>query len=192
MRAATARAARRASRRATLAGAILVAGLGIAAVTAAAPVSAGGPRLEGRGLATALRAGGYVLYFRHAATNWSMTDSEPPDLRRCDKQRNLSARGRAQARAIARWVRMLELPIGEVLSSEYCRARDTARLAFGRLRVSRDLTGLGSAASEGERARRILALRRLLGTRPPTGTNTVLVAHLFTIQGASDVSIEEG
>jgi hypothetical protein len=36
-----------------------------------------------------LRAGGYVLAFRHAATDFSMTDTTR-DLRDCSRQRNLN------------------------------------------------------------------------------------------------------
>jgi virginiamycin B lyase len=149
------------------------------------------PQLTGDALLRALRRGGYVVYFRHAATDFSMSDTDTGNLANCARQRNLDARGKADARAIGRAWRALRLPIARVLSSRYCRARDTARLAFGRARMTLDLTGLPSAATDAERQRRIQALRGLLSARPARG-NTVLVAHLFNIQEAADVSLEEG
>jgi phosphohistidine phosphatase SixA len=149
------------------------------------------PRLGGQALVAALRRGGYVVYFRHAATDFSITDTDTPDLADCSRQRNLIAAGRADARAIGKAWRMLRLPVGLVLASRYCRTRETARLAFGRFTPSSDITGLPSAATDAERARRVAALRRLLA-RPPRQGNTILVAHLFNIQEAAGISLEEG
>jgi virginiamycin B lyase len=168
-----------------------------AAVVAAVLVSGAGAdpsqaRLEGRALVDALRDGGYVLYFRHAETDFSEEDTNTRNLENCRTQRNLNARGRADARSIGRGFRELRIPVGPVLASKYCRTRQTARLAFGRVRTTFDLTSLPSAATEREQNRRVAALRRLLATRPKRGTNTVLVAHLFNIQEAADISLEEG
>jgi virginiamycin B lyase len=143
-------------------------------------------------LAPSLRRGGYVIYFRHAATDFSMSDREGASLSDCSRQRNLDARGRAQARAIGRAIRALALPIGRVLASRFCRTRDTARLAFGRVTLTSDLTSLPQAGSERERQRRIRALRRLLSRAPAVGRNDVLVAHLFNIQAAANVQLQEG
>jgi virginiamycin B lyase len=169
----------------------------LAAVMAAFVVSTAGAapsvaHLEGRALADALRGGGYVLYFRHAATDFSQEDTDTRNLQNCRTQRNLTAQGRADARAIGRGFRRLRIPVGAVLASKYCRTRQTARLAFGRVRTTLDLTSLPSASTERERNRRIAALRRLLGTPPRKGMNTVLVAHLFNIEAAANVSLEEG
>jgi phosphohistidine phosphatase SixA len=167
------------------------AALAVLVLATAAVGSAAEPRLGGRALVAALRGGGYVVYFRHAATDFSMTDTDTGNLTDCRRQRNLIAAGRADARAIGRAWRMLRLPVGVVLASRYCRTRETARLAFGRFTPSTDITSLPSAATEAERARRVAALRRLLA-RPPRQGNTILVAHLFNIQEAAGISLEEG
>ncbi|MGI5153063.1 trypsin-like peptidase domain-containing protein [Plantactinospora sp. CA-294935] len=80
----------------------------------------------------ALRAGGLVIVFRHAATDQSRPDRGPVDLADCATQRNLSDAGRADARAIGAAFQDLGIPVGTVWTSPYCRARDTAQLAFGR------------------------------------------------------------
>jgi virginiamycin B lyase len=136
-----------------------------------------------------LRRGGHVIAFRHAATDFSMAD-EARDYADCARQRNLSAAGRRQARAIGRAVRALGVPIATVLASPYCRTRDTARLAFGRVTVSADLLSQ-QGALHGERdlpAR----LRARLGQRPAAGRNTVLVSHNFAIDDAAGVDVAEG
>jgi phosphohistidine phosphatase SixA len=151
---------------------------------AATPTMPAGP-LAGKTLIAALRQGGYVIYFRHAATDMTQTDS---DLSRCETQRNLNAQGRADARAIGAAFQALDIPVGQVLSSGYCRTRDTAQLAFGRSELVRDLSGLPAA----QREQRTAALRKLLATEPDDGTNTVLVSHGFNITAAAAISIGEG
>src|SRR5687768_7239726 len=84
--------------------------------------------LEGAPLVAALRKGGYTLYFRHTATDFSQNDSAMTRYDDCASQRNLTELGRQQARAIGDAVRALELPIGDVLASPFCRTVETGRL----------------------------------------------------------------
>jgi broad specificity phosphatase PhoE len=126
-----------------------------------------------------------VIFFRHAATDRTEIDS---NLSRCETQRNLNEQGRAESRAIGEAFRALGIPVGEVLSSGYCRTRDTAELAFGRAEIVRDISGLPAD----QRERRTQALRRLLGAQPERGMNTVIVSHGFNITAAANISIAEG
>ncbi|HEX6945242.1 MAG TPA: histidine phosphatase family protein [Casimicrobiaceae bacterium] len=84
---------------------------------------------------SALKRGGHVLILRHAQTEPGIGD--PPGFRRgeCSTQRNLSAQGREQARAMGRQLREAGVRWSEVLSSSWCRCLDTAALAFGSPRV---------------------------------------------------------
>ncbi|KUJ86683.1 MAG: phosphoglycerate mutase family protein [Halomonas sp. 54_146] len=74
-----------------------------------------------------LQEGGLVILMRHALAPGI---GDPPGfvLSQCDTQRNLSAQGRAQARAIGRAFREREVPISAVYSSRWCRALETAEL----------------------------------------------------------------
>ena len=91
-----------------------------------------GHALEGAALVRALRGGGYTLYFRHTATDFSQHDRAMTGYAECATQRNLSDAGRAQARAIGEAIRALGLPVGEVIASPFCRTMETGRLMFGR------------------------------------------------------------
>jgi len=142
-------------------------------------------------LAEALRAGGYVLYLRHADTQWLHRDAKPVVLDDCATQRNLSGRGREQAHEIGAGLSRLLIPVGEVRSSPYCRCAETARLAFDRVLLDADLTTL-SDASDASRVERTAALRRLLATAPAPGTNTVLVAHSDNLEAVGGPALEEG
>jgi phosphohistidine phosphatase SixA len=135
-----------------------------------------------------LREGGYVVAFRHAATDSGMDTTN--DLSDCSRQRNLNAEGRRQSRDIGRAFERLGIPVGRVLASPFCRTRDTARLAFGRVRTSRALLSVEFFASPREGRRR--GLRRILAVRPRRGTNTVLVSHGSAILAATEADPEEG
>jgi virginiamycin B lyase len=150
------------------------------------------PEQSGSRLLRSLRRGGYVIYFRHAATDPVPDDEDPVDFSDCDTQRNLSDRGRRQSKVIGRSIRKLEIPTGRVLASPFCRTRQTARLSFRKVTTAPELENLETAGDDAERRRRLDALRRLLSTSPVEGTNTVLVAHGFNISGAARVTLAEG
>jgi phosphohistidine phosphatase SixA len=138
-----------------------------------------------------LRRGGYVVFLRHAATDHSQRDRLGVPLSDCGGQRNLTEAGREQARSIGRAWRSLEIPVGDVLSSGYCRTRETAELAFGRATIVPALTGI-PAEQVGTHGGRVRALRRLLGTKPDGNANTVVVGHIANLEAATQVEIEEG
>jgi hypothetical protein len=90
------------------------------------------------------------------------------------------------ARDIGAAFQMLRIPVGKVVSSPYCRAVETAKLAFGRREVSEALyfaMGIGKA----EREEQGLALRQMLATPPGRGANTVLVAHHANLKEATGI-----
>jgi broad specificity phosphatase PhoE len=87
------------------------------------------------GLLAQLRDGGLTIVIRHAATDQSRPDAPTVVLDDCATQRNLSGQGREDARAIGTAVDRLDIPVGEIWASPYCRSRDTAELAFGRFEV---------------------------------------------------------
>src|SRR6516165_8616678 len=77
-------------------------------------------------LLAALRHGGYVLYFRHAATDFSQNDEKMKRFEDCADQRNLIDRGRDDARAAGAAIRELNIPVERVLASPFCRTVETA------------------------------------------------------------------
>jgi virginiamycin B lyase len=83
---------------------------GVAAVVAVVTLVAGAGAATSPNLGKTLRAGGLVLVLRHAHTDQSKQDDDPVVVSDCTTQRNLSAQGRADARAIGRGTRRLNLP----------------------------------------------------------------------------------
>jgi broad specificity phosphatase PhoE len=121
-----------------------------------------------------LRHGGLILYFRHTATDFGQSDEGMTGYEDCARQRNLIDRGREDARRIGAAIRRLDLPIGDVLASPFCRTLETARLIFGRATPTPAVRG-GPARPES--AERYAELRSLLSTAPRAGTDLVIVSH---------------
>lgn len=122
----------------------------------------------------AVRGGGHVLFIRHALTTPGVGDPAGFTLADCATQRNLSEEGRAQARRLGEAFVARKVPVGEVLSSPWCRCIDTAQLAFGRAQVWRPLANL--FGRQGEADKQVRALRPRVAAH--TGKdNLVLVSH---------------
>lgn len=130
------------------------------------------------GLATALRAGGLVILVRHGATFADQADTDPYNFDNISAQRNLNDNGKALARAFGEALRQAGVPVGKVYTSKFNRAYETATIAgFTDIERTSDLTEGGLVVSPNENNRRADALRKLLGTTPKPGTNTVLITH---------------
>jgi phosphohistidine phosphatase SixA len=78
---------------------------------------------------TLLDRSGSIVLFRHANAP-GVGDPAHFTLGDCSTQRNLDARGRQEAEAIGAEFAKRGVAVGRVLSSQWCRARDTAELAF--------------------------------------------------------------
>jgi len=94
----------------------------------AAVAHAATPRPAVPSPAAPLQSGDIVLV-RHANAPGT-GDPAGFRLNDCTTQRNLDEAGRAQARRIGQQVRALGVPVGAVWTSQWCRTRETARLAF--------------------------------------------------------------
>lgn len=159
-------------------------------VLAPAPARAAESTPRGPALVQALRAGGHVLYFRHAATDWSGADrvTAPGDWDSCEpaRMRQLSEEGRAVARTIGRALRALGIPVGRVFASPYCRTLETARaLGLGPVEITTDIINLRVAQYFGGADAVAARTRARLAAVPAPGSNTVLVAHGNVIRHAT-------
>jgi phosphohistidine phosphatase SixA len=118
-------------------------------------------------LIDSVRAGGYVIVFRHTHTDRSNMERQGWTLDDRSSQRNLSERGSQEAQAIGRAFETLGIPVADVLASPMFRTRETAEHAFGRADTSELLRQRGSTPEA-----------RALLTRPATPrANRVLVTH---------------
>ena len=86
--------------------------------------------------------------------------------------------GKAAAAALGEAFRRIGVPVGKVYTSRFNRAYETATLAgFKQAEKVPELTDAGPGMLPGESAAQTEAFRKLLGTTPQPGTNTILVTH---------------
>jgi broad specificity phosphatase PhoE len=129
-------------------------------------------------LLPALRAGGLVIVVRHGATFPDQADTDPLNFDNIAAQRNLNDKGKAQAKAFGDALRQARVPVGKVYTSKFDRAYQTAVIAgFKDIEKTADITEGGLVVSPNENNRRTEAFRKLLGTAPQSGTNTILISH---------------
>lgn len=161
----------------------LAASLGLSAMLAVAVPGAGAA--DDKDIAQALRAGGLVIAVRHGATFPDQADTDPLNFDNIAAQRNLNDKGKALAKAFGEALHQAAVPVGKVYTSKYNRAYETAVLAgFKDIEKTADLTEGGLVVSPNENARRAEAFRKMLGTAPQPGTNTILVTHQPNIVAA--------
>jgi broad specificity phosphatase PhoE len=130
-----------------------------------------------------LQSGGFVVLIRHATAPGI---GDPPGfvLGDCATQRNLSDAGRDEARRLGEAFRARGIPATAVLSSEWCRTRDTAQLAFGRYQAWPPLNSF-MRSPDAERAQSQAVLERAARIRP--GENLVLVTHQVNITALTGI-----
>ena len=76
-----------------------------------------------------LKRGGNLIFIRHAYAPGG-GDPDNFNINDCSTQRNLSDKGREQAKNIGIFFKNNQIPIDKVISSEWCRCKETAKIAF--------------------------------------------------------------
>jgi phosphohistidine phosphatase SixA len=140
---------------------------------------------------SALKQGGYVLIFRHGATDESQKDIYPFNFDDMKAQRQLNDKGRETARQIGASLKKLDIPVGAVYTSRLNRAVETGKLISGQdgkpvdaLTDSSAGSASGMANPSGGNAKAGAALRELVNAAPQAGTNNLLVTHKTNIADA--------
>ncbi|MEO1366872.1 MAG: histidine phosphatase family protein [Acidobacteriota bacterium] len=148
-------------------------------------------KLTGADLLAALKAGGHVVYFRHAQTEKDYADQADPNmsLDDCESQRKLNDVGIQDAKDIGAAFTAKEIPVGQVITSQYCRAWKTAELAFGRVdEKNPQLNFLPFEEYTDEQVEEMKTnVTPLLTATPAEGTNTVIVGHDDLFEAATGI-----
>ena len=125
-----------------------------------------------------LQQGGYVIVLRHGATNRDQADTDPLHYDNVAQQRLLSDKGKEVARQVGEAFKTLGIPLGQVYTSKFNRAVETGKLVSGSdVTSTLDLTEGGLVVTPIENDRRAEALKKMVGTMPEAGKNTLIVTH---------------
>ena len=135
-------------------------------------------------------AGSHILMIRHALAPGT---GDPSDFKigDCTTQRNLDDTGRAQARAIGRWLRKKGVKSARIYSSQWCRCLETAALLdMGPVREMPALNSFYELPQN--REPQLRALKKFISEQPTDGELIILVTHFVTISAITGEGVGSG
>ena len=132
-----------------------------------------------KNLISELKEGGKVIFIRHA---YAPGGGDPYnfDINDCDTQRNLSYKGKLQATKIGNLFKKNKIPIHRVISSEWCRCKETAFLSFKNFETKNFLNSFFSLKFSKNRNKQMKELKKYIEEWQSEG-NLVLVTHYVVI-----------
>ena len=120
-----------------------------------------------------------IIFIRHAIAPGN-GDPQNFDISNCSTQRNLSKDGELQALKIGKFFKENDLQLTKVLSSEWCRCKDTAKIAFGNYETKNFLNSFYDERFSENKGKQILDFQKFIKNWDYTG-NLVLVTHYVVI-----------
>jgi phosphohistidine phosphatase SixA len=160
-------------------------GLALASVSAVPTFAQGDTR-------ALLKQPGYVVFMRHSDAPGSGGYGDPPGYRLddCATQRNLSDEGRAHAKRTGEAFRKHGLTFDRVLTSPWCRCKETAQLAIGKeAEIFAPLSNLVGRFEH--RDEQVKALKAYLAGLQPN-VRVLFVTHGIVINALTGVSPASG
>ena len=132
-----------------------------------------------KNLINQLEKGGKLIFIRHA---YAPGNGDPNNfnLNDCSTQRNLSNIGRKQSQYIGAFFRENKIKIDKVLSSEWCRCKETAKIAFDDYSTNSFLNSFYSSKYAKNKDKQIKELNSYI-KKYESNENLILVTHYVLI-----------
>ena len=143
-----------------------------------------------KNLVSELKDGGKLIFIRHAYAPGG-GDPNSFNLNDCSTQRNLSNEGKNQAKNIGEFFKKNKIKIDKVISSEWCRCKDTSSLAFGSFETKNFLNSFYSSKFAKNKNSQMLDLRKYIKNFK-SKKNLVLVTHYVVISEALNYAPSSG
>jgi Histidine phosphatase superfamily (branch 1) len=137
-----------------------------------------------------LKKGGYIILMRNTVVDEGLGDPKGYKVADCATQLNLNDKSRAEAKKIGEEFKRRKIPIKQVLTSAFCRTKETAQLAFGKGDVWEPLNSFYDKPDRKSEQTRMLHQR--MEHPPNDGTNLVLVTHGYNIVSATGLNPDPG
>ena len=137
-----------------------------------------------------LKSGGNIIFIRHAIAPGN-GDPDNFDLKDCSTQRNLSKNGIEQSKKIGEFFKKNKIKVEKVLSSEWCRCKDTAKFAFKNFEVFSSLNSFYDAKFADNKEEQIKNLKKYI-KEWKGDDNLVLITHYVVILAVLDKATSSG
>ena len=110
----------------------------------------------------------------------------------CKTQRNLNQNGISQSKKIGKLFKRNKVPIDQVLSSQWCRCKDTAKYAFGAYKEFTALNSTFQTPYNKNEAKQLKELYSFIKNWNGKGKNLVLVTHYSIITAVTNAVPSSG
>ena len=137
-----------------------------------------------------LKEGGKLIFIRHAIAPGS-GDPENFDINACNTQRNLDNNGKTQAKEIGDYLSRNKILIDKIISSEWCRCKETALLAFNKFETKSFLNSFYSSKFIKNKDQQMKELKMYIKNWK-SKKNLVLVTHYVVISEILDYNPSSG
>ena len=137
-----------------------------------------------------LKVGGKLIFIRHAYAPGG-GDPENFNIYDCSTQRNLSESGRIQSRKIGNFFAENKIKIENVYSSEWCRCKETASLAFKNFKTKSFLNSFFSSKFAQNKNSQMRDFQKFLLDWDEK-TNLIFVTHYVVISEILDYPSSSG
>ena len=141
-------------------------------------------------LITELKEGGKLVFIRHAYAPGS-GDPDNFNLNDCNTQRVLNGQGKKQAKKIGNYFENNKILIDKVISSEWCRCKETALLAFKKFETKSFLNSFYSSKFIKNKDQQMKELKMYI-KKWKSKKNLVLVTHFVVISEILDYNPSSG
>ncbi|MDB3888612.1 histidine phosphatase family protein [Candidatus Pelagibacter sp.] len=130
-------------------------------------------------LISKLKEGGKVVLIRHAYAP-GVGDPDNFDINDCDTQRNINESGKLQAKKIGDFFKINKISVDKVISSEWCRCKETAFLGFKNFETNFFLNSFYSLKFSKNRSNQMNELKKYI-EEWESKENLILVTHYVVI-----------
>ena len=137
-----------------------------------------------------LKAGGNLIFIRHAYAPGG-GDPENFNIYDCSTQRNLSESGRIQSKKIGNFFKENKIKIKNVYSSEWCRCKETASLAFKSFKTKTFLNSFFSSKFAHKKKSQIKDFQKFLNNWDKKN-NLIFITHYVVISEILDYPPSSG
>ena len=137
-----------------------------------------------------LKKGGKLIFIRHAYAPGG-GDPDNFDINDCNTQRNLNNSGRKQAKNIGNFFKDNNIKIKNIFSSEWCRCKETALIAFNKFENKKFLNSFFSPKFAKNKDLQIKNIKKFIKDWDG-GKNLIFVTHYVVISELLNYSSSSG
>ena len=143
-----------------------------------------------KNLVNQLKNGGNIVVIRNAYAP-GIGDPDNFLIQDCSTQRNLSKQGIKQAKMIGSFFKENKIPISIVISSEWCRCKDTAFYAFSEFETNSFLNSFYGVRYQNNKDKQIIALKNYVD-KWKGKKNLILITHYVVIRELLNATVNSG